>query len=339
MGLRLQSTVRSVTSIVNLKSSSVALAVVVGLGSALPASMAAPTVSGAGASFPAAIYLRWFQELSREGTLVNYQSVGSGAGIRQFTANSVDFGASDVPMTDKEIAAVKDGVVQIPMTAGAIAVAYNNPGCKLKLSQNQLAQIFLGTINNFSQLGCKPLPIKVVHRSDGSGTTANFTAHLSAVSPAWSKGPGSGKSIAWPTGIGAKGNEGSASQLSQVIGSIGYVEVAFVKGKLQAATLTNASGQAVAPTKQNETQALSSIALDSKLVGGNPNPAKGYPIVNLTWILLNKTGNGDKLDTLKKVFGYTLSDKAQALAPSLGYISLPSSILVKSRRALALIQK
>ena len=310
-----------------------------GLGLAIPASIAGPTLSGAGASFPAAIYLRWFQDLSKQWILMNYQSVGSGAGIRQFTANSVDFGASDVPMTAKEIAAVKDGVVQIPMTAGAIAVAYNNPGCKLKLSQTQLAQIFLGTVSNFSQLGCKALPIKIVHRADGSGTTANFTAHLSAISPAWKKGPGESKSISWPTGIGAKGNEGVASQLAQVQGSIGYVEVAFVKGNLQAASLTNASGQIVAPSKESEKLALSSIDLGNQLTGSNPNPAKGYPIVNFTWILLNKKGNGDKLDGLKKAFTYTLSDKAQAVAPSLGFISLPPSVLAKGRKALAGIEK
>jgi len=323
----------------NYKVPAIGAVTLLGLGLGVPASLAGQALTGAGASFPAGIYLRWFQELSKQGVLVNYQSVGSGAGIRQFTANSVDFGASDVPMTSKEIAAVKDGVVQIPMTAGAIAVAYNNPGCKLRLSQNQLAQIFLGTITNFSQLSCKPFPLKVVHRSDGSGTTANFTAHLSAISPVWKNGPGAGKSVAWPTGIGAKGNEGLATQISQVKGGIGYVEVAFVKGNIQAASLTNASGQVVPPTKESEKLALSSIELGSQLTGSNPNPAKGYPIVNFSWILLNKEGNGDKLDAIKKVFSYTLSDKAQALAPSLGFISLPPSILSKGRKALATIQK
>ena len=177
-----------------------------GLALGLASCSATTTLNGAGASFPAAMYLRWFQELATQGVKVNYQSVGSGAGVRQFTAGSVDFGASDVPMSEKEVAAVKAGVVQIPMTGGAIAVAYNNPGCSLKLSQVQLAKIFLGTLSNYSQLGCKSKAIRVVHRSDGSGTTANFTAHLSAISPEWQKGPGQGKSVAWPTGIGAKGN-------------------------------------------------------------------------------------------------------------------------------------
>jgi len=198
-----------------------------------------------------------------------------------------------------------------------------------------LAQIFLGTLSNYSQLGCKSKAIRVVHRSDGSGTTANFTAHLSAISPEWQKGPGQGKSIAWPTGIGAKGNEGMASQLSQLDGGVGYLESAYVTGLLQAASLTNASGQLVAPTQASEKEALASITLDDKLTGGNPNPVNGYPIVSLTWILLNQQGNGVKLDTIKKAFGFTLSDQAQAMAPQLGFITLPAEVLVKARKALA----
>ena len=142
-------------------------------------------LSAAGASFPAAIYQRWFQDLSSQGVNVNYQSVGSGAGVRQFTAGTVDFGASDKPMKAEAIAKVSRGVVQIPMTAGAIAVAYNNPSCKLELTQDQLAGIFLGKITNYSELGCDDKKINVVHRSDGSGTTFNFTNHLSAISPEW----------------------------------------------------------------------------------------------------------------------------------------------------------
>ena len=306
-----------------------------GLALGLASCSATTTLNGAGASFPAAMYLRWFQELATQGVKVNYQSVGSGAGVRQFTAGSVDFGASDVPMSEKEVAAVKAGVVQIPMTGGAIAVAYNNPGCRLKLSQVQLAQIFLGTLSNYSQLGCKSKAIRVVHRSDGSGTTANFTAHLSAISPEWQKGPGQGKSVAWPTGIGAKGNEGMASQLSQLDGGVGYLESAYVTGLLQAASLTNASGQLVAPTQASEKEALASITLDDKLTGRNPNPVNGYPIVSLTWVLLNQQGNGVKLDTIKKAFGFTLSDQAQAMAPQLGFITLPAEVLVKARKALA----
>jgi len=297
------------------------------------------TLNGAGASFPAAIYQRWFQDLAGKGVKVNYQSVGSGAGVRQFTAKTVDFAASDVPMKAAEIAKVPNGVVQIPMTAGAIAVAYNNKGCDLQLTQAQLTDIFLGKINDFSQVGCAAKPIKVVYRSDGSGTTANFTAHLVAISPAWKAGPGSGKNVNWPTGVGAKGNEGVAAQLTQLDGGIGYVESAYVKGALQAAALTNAAGEKVKPTTENESKALASIDLGPDLIGSNPNPPQGYPIVTFSWILLYNTGNGNKVDTLKKVFDYTLSDQAQAMAPELGYVTLPPEVLTRAREKLATISK
>jgi phosphate transport system substrate-binding protein len=150
-------------------------------------------------------------------------------------------------------------VVQIPMTAGAIAVAYQHKGCDLKLSQAQLAGIFQGKITDYSQLNCPAKPIKVVVRSDGSGTTANFTAHLAAIDPTWKRQVGSGKSVKWPVGTGAKGNEGVAAQLNQVDGGLGYVEAAFVKDPLQAAALTNAAGQLVTLSAESEQAALATI--------------------------------------------------------------------------------
>jgi len=312
------------------------MAALIGLG--LSGCGGTTTLNGAGASFPAPLYQRWFQDLAGQGVRVNYQSVGSGAGVRQFISRTVDFGASDVPMKAEEIAKVPQGVVQIPMTAGAIAVAYNHKGCELKLSQAQLVDIFSGKINNYSQLGCAAKPIRVVHRSDGSGTTANFTAHLAATSPAWKEAVGAGKTVKWPTGIGAKGNEGVAAQLQQVEGAIGYVEEAFVKEPLQAAALTNASGQLAKPSLANGQEALASIDLGPDLIGSNPNPAKGYPIVTFSWILLYKTGNGAKHDALNKAFSYTLSEPAQAMAPSLGFISLPPDVVTKAKAALATVQ-
>ena len=170
----------------------------VGLSLTLAACGGTTTLNGSGASFPAAIYQRWFKDLADKGVRVNYQSVGSGAGVRQFISRTVDFAASDVPMKAEEIAKVPQGVVQIPMTAGAIAVAYNHKGCDLQLTQPQLVDVFLGKINNFSQLGCAAKPIKVVFRSDGSGTTSNFTAHLAAISPAWKSEVGAGKNVKCP---------------------------------------------------------------------------------------------------------------------------------------------
>lgn len=296
------------------------------------------TLSGAGASFPAPIYQRWFQELANQGVRVNYQSVGSGAGVRQLLSRTVDFAASDVPMKAEEIAKVPQGVVQIPMTAGAIAVAYQNKGCELKLSRAQLVGIFQGKINNYSQLGCAAKPIKVVVRSDGSGTTANFTAHLAAIDPAWKQEVGSGKSVKWPVGTGAKGNEGVAAQLNQVDGALGYVEAAFVKPPLQAAALTNAAGQLMKPTPERGEEALASIDLGPDLIGRNANPASGYPIVTFSWILLYKTGNAANNATLNKVFAYALSEPAQAMAEKMGYIRLPAKVMERGRNALASLQ-
>lgn len=310
----------------------------IGISLGLAACAATSSLNGAGASFPAPLYQRWFQELASQGTRVNYQSVGSGAGVRQFIAGTVDFAASDVPMKAGEIALVKRGVRQIPITAGAIAVAYNHPGCRLRLSQPQLAAIFLGRLRNFSQLGCRPQPITVIYRSDGSGTTAAFTAHLSAISPAWQAGPGQGKAVTWPTGVGAKGNEGVAAQVSLVKGGIGYVETAFVRGGLQAARLSNASGQAWAPDSGPAACALASIPLGPDLIGRHPNPAAGYPIVTFSWILLYQKGYGSRLARIRQVVQHALSDRSQAEATSLGYISLPASVLIQARRSLAALQ-
>ena len=294
------------------------------------------TLQAAGASFPAGLYQRWFADLaSKDKIRVNYQSVGSGAGVRQFQAGTVDFAASDKPLDAQDAAAIKRGVVQLPLTAGAIAVAYNLPGCKLKLSQEQLVQIFEGKIRNFQQLGCADQAIQVVVRSDGSGTTYNFTNSLAAFGPSWKKGPGVGKSVNWPTGVGAKGNEGVAASLLQTKGSIGYVEAAYVRGVLQAAAIANRTGSFSLPDAANASQALATINLGDDLTGSDPNPSAGYPIVTFTWVLLYKNGNAAKLPALQRTFNYALSEAAQKQAPSLGYIPLPAPVLAKAKDALA----
>ena len=295
-----------------------------------------PTLQAAGASFPAGLYQRWFADLaSKDKIRVNYQSVGSGAGVRQFEAGTVDFAASDKPLDAKDAAAIKRGVVQLPLTAGAIAVAYNLPGCKLQLSQEQLVQIFEGKISNFQQLGCANQPIQVVVRSDGSGTTYNFTNSLAAFSPSWKKGPGVGKSVNWPTGVGAKGNEGVAASMLQTKGSIGYVEAAYVRGVLQPAAIANRTGNFSLPDAANASQALATINLGDDLTGSDPNPSAGYPIVTFTWVLLYKNGNAAKLPALQRTFNYALSEAAQKQAPALGYIPLPAPVLAKAKDALA----
>ncbi|NQW39618.1 MAG: phosphate ABC transporter substrate-binding protein PstS [Cyanobacteria bacterium] len=293
-------------------------------------------LQAAGASFPAGLYQRWFADLAaKERIRVNYQSVGSGAGVRQFEAGTVDFAASDKPLDAGEAAKVQRGVVQLPLTAGAIAVAYNLPGCSLKLSQAQLVQIFEGKITNFQELGCANQPIQVVVRSDGSGTTYNFTNSLAAFSPSWKNGPGVGKSVNWPTGVGAKGNEGVAASMLQTKGSIGYVEAAYVRGVLQAAAIANRSGSFALPDAAAASQALATIDLGADLTGSDPNPSAGYPIVTFTWVLLYRSGNGAKLTALQRTINYALSDGAQRQAPGLGYIPLPAAVVTKAKAALA----
>jgi phosphate transport system substrate-binding protein len=308
--------------------------IAIGLVAAPIAAIAGPTINGAGASFPAPIYQRWFQDYSTQsGNRVNYQSVGSGAGVRQFITGTVDFGASDEPIKASEIAKVKRGVVQIPMVGGTIAIAYNKPGCNLKLTQKQVVDIFSGRITDYKQVGCSAGPMRVAYRSDGSGTTFAFTNSLDAFG-GWK--PGVGKSVKWPTGIGSKGNEGVAGTVKTAPGAIGYVNTGFVKAnKLQAAAIQNKSGQFVLPTAKSGAITLNNITLDSNLAGENPNPtASGaYPIATLTWILAYKSGNGAKTGDIQKALNYALSGKAQSIADDLGYVPLSGSILNKSRIA------
>ena len=310
--------------------------IAIGLVAAPVAAIAGPTLNGAGATFPAPIYQRWFQDYAASGNRVNYQSVGSGAGVRQYIAGTVDFGASDEQIKASEIAKVKRGVVQIPMVGGTIAVAYNKPGCTLKLTQKQVVDVFLGTIKDWKQLGCAAGPVLVVHRSDGYGTTFAFTNSLSAFSLEWKSKVGEGKSVKWPVGVGGKGNEGVAGTVKTTPGSIGYVNTGFVKAnKLQAAAVQNKAGQFVLPTAKSGAIALNSITLDSNLAGENPNPSAfgAYPISTLTWILAYKTGNGAKADDIQNALNYALSAKAQMIADDLGYVPLAGSILNKSRIA------
>jgi phosphate transport system substrate-binding protein len=300
-----------------------------------PAVYAQQTISGAGATFPAPFYQAAFTRLASQGVKVNYQSVGSGAGVRQFVAGTVDFGASDEPIKASEIAKVSRGVVQIPIVGGTIAVAYNKSDCQnLKLSQKQVAEIFLGEIKTWEQLKCGKGPLKVAHRSDGSGTTFAFTNSLSNFSPAWKSKVGEGKSVNWPVGVGGKGNEGVAGILTNTPGSIGYVNQAFVKGSLRAAAIQNRAGKFVKPGIKGGSAALNNITLDSNLAGENPNPAgaESYPISTLTWILAYRNGNGQKADEIRKALLFLLGP-AQDKADDLGYVPLQGMILNKAKRA------
>lgn len=304
-----------------------------GLAIAPTTAFAGPVLNGAGATFPAPLYQRWFKEYSATGSNVNYQSVGSGAGIRQFVAGTVDFAASDEPISPKDANKIKRGFVQFPAAGGTIAVAYNKTGCKLRLTQKQVVETFQGQIKDWKQLGCAAGPITVVHRSDGSGTTFAFTSSLKAFG-GWNAG--AAKSVNWPTGVGAKGNEGVSATLTQIPGSIGYLSYNFVKTSrvLRSAAVQNKSGNFVLPSYKTGLAALNGIQLDPVTLAGedfNPSAKNAYPISTLTWILAYKTGNGAKADDIRSALNYMLSGKAQMISDDLGYVPLAGSILNRSR--------
>lgn len=300
---------------------------------------AAPRLNGAGATFPAKMYARWFFDLAKSGgPQVNYQAVGSGSGRKAFIDQTVDFGASDDPMKQKDIAKVSRGLVQIPMVGGTIAFGYNW-NCNLKLTQTQAVQVALGKITNWKQLNCPAGKITWVHRSDGSGTTKAFTNSMQAFSTEWQLG--TGKSVDWPAGVGAKGNSGVAGIIKNTPGAIGYVNQSYIKGKVKAAALQNLSGEFLKPTVKTGAAALNGIRLDNNLAGKNPNPtARGaYPIATLTWLLTYKNGNASKLSAIREMVSYMLSDKAQSKTSSLGFVPLKGSILNKARAAVNTISK
>ena len=319
-----------------------ALAVaLLGLFAVTPMAEASTRLSGAGASFPSKVYSRWFYDLSKEkgGPRVNYQAVGSGSGRKAFIDQTVNFGASDDPMKDSDIAKVKRGLVQIPMTGGTIAFGYNNPGCDLKLTQQQAVEVAMGIINNWKEVGCDDRRMTWAHRSDGSGTTKAFTNSMEAFSPTWTLG--TGKSVAWPTGVGGKGNAGVAGVIKNTPGAIGYVNQSYIDDIVRSAALQNKWGDFVKPSVDAGSKALNGIELDENLAGTNPNPeAEGaYPIATLTWILAYEEGNGKNTKAIKTSLSKLLSDEYQDKASSLGFIPLKGEILEKSRAAVEKIGK
>jgi len=295
-------------------------------------------LNGSGASFPAKIYQSWFSDLAKAGgSEVNYAAVGSGAGRKAFIDETVDFGASDDPMKPEDMAKVTRGVVQIPMVGGTIAFGYNKPGCELKLTQEQAVGVAMGVIRDWNELGCDAGPLTWVHRSDGSGTTKAFTNSMQAFSKTWTLG--TGKSVKWPAGVGAKGNSGVAGVIENREGAIGYVNQSFIKDNVTAAAVQNKSGEFVLPSEASGAKALNGIVLDENLAGKNPNPeAEGaYPIATLTWVLAYKEGNGDKAEAVQSVFNHMLSDASQSKASTLGFVPLKGDILAKAKEAVSKI--
>ncbi len=300
---------------------------------------AAIRLSGAGASFPAKIYTRWFSDLAKSGgPRVNYQAVGSGSGRKAFIDQTVNFGASDDPMKVNDMAKVSRGLVQIPMIGGTIAFGYNY-NCDLKLTQEQAVQVAMGIIKDWEDLGCPAGKLTWAHRSDGSGTTKAFTSSMQAFSKTWTLG--TGKSVKWPAGVGGKGNAGVAGVIRNTPGAIGYVNQSYIKGNIKAALLENLSGEFVEPSAESGAKALNGIQLDSNLAGRNPNPTiKGaYPIATLTWILAYEKGNGRKAKAIRGVLNTLLSDAYQNKAAELGFVPLQGEILSKSRAAINRIGK
>jgi len=320
----------------------------------LGSASAATQLQGAGATFPAPLYQRWIAEYTKGNpdVQINYQGVGSGAGIKQFTQNLVSFGASDAAMKDEEIAAVKQGVVLIPATAGSIVLAYNLPGVEnLKLSREAYVGIFLGKITKWNDpaiaktnagVNLPNLAVTVCERSDGSGTNFVFTKHLSAISPEFKDQVGEGTSVTWPTGVAGKGNDGVTALIKQNKGAIGYVEYGYAKNnKLSFAALQNKAGEFVTATTASGAATLATTQFPANLLRAWPSDPEGkeaYPISTFTWLLLyKKYDNTQAAEAVKKFVNYGLTE-GQKFAEELGYIPLPKEVIDKNLEALKTVQ-
>jgi phosphate transport system substrate-binding protein len=310
-----------------------------------PSSSGSVDLTGAGATFPYPLYSKWFADYAAQtGVKINYQSIGSGGGIRQLSEGTVDFGASDSPMSDEDIAKAKGPVMHFPTVLGAVAVTYNLPEVTtaLRLSGPVLADIFAGRITRWNDAKIASLnpgvklpasDILVVHRSDGSGTTFVFTDYLSTVSPAWASGPGRGKEVSWPVGLGGKGNEGVSGQVKQTPGSLGYVELAYAKqNNLPSAAIQNAAGKFVAPSPEGMTAAAAGVAetlpgnTDYRLSIVNAAGADAYPISSFTWILLYaQQSDSVKGRKLRDFLKWALNE-GEKQASALDYAPLPASM-------------
>jgi phosphate transport system substrate-binding protein len=314
-------------------------------------------LTGSGASFPFPLYGQWFKDYSKahDGVTVDYQAKGSGAGIHDFISKTVDFAASDAAMTDEEIAQVKEGVVLLPMTAGEIILAYNLSGVKdLKLPRDVYPKIFLGEITKWNDPAIAKanpeakLPdtaITVVRRADSSGTTFVFTQHLSAISEAWKKGPGTGTTVNWPSSdkiVASPKNDGVTATVKQTPGAIGYLEYGFAKlAKVDIASLENKAGKFITPSDESGVAALANAKLnDGDLRVWIPDPAgdASYPIVTYTWMLFyKKYDDAKKAETIRDVVKYCLTD-GQKISSRIGYIPLPENVVQTVSTAAQTIQ-
>ena len=305
-------------------------------------------LQGAGASFPAPLYLKWFKNYNsaHPNVQVDYQSVGSGSGVKSLMDKTVDFAASDAAMKPEDMAKVEGGVQLLPMTAGAIVLAYNLPNVpNLRVSREDYADIFLGKITKWNDpriLKANPgaklpdQPINVIVRADGSGTSFVFSKHLSAISPQFASAVGASTQPNWPVGTKSKGNEGVTASLLTTPGSIGYVEYGYARSQnLHTAALENKSGNYVAATTDSSKAALASAELPPDMIVWVSDPAApdAYPIVTFTWMVLyKKYPDKEKLDALKGLVVYGLTD-GQNESEALGYVPLPTGVASKARAA------
>ncbi len=306
----------------------------------------AQTLTGAGATFPNPIYTKWFDAYNKKTSVqINYQSIGSGGGIRQFTEGTVDFGATDGPMNESQIAATNANVLHVPTVMGAVVVTYNLPGVgdtKLKFDGNTLVDIFMGRITKWNDkriAGLNPgaklpdIDLIVVHRSDGSGTTYVFTDYLNKFSREWKDKVGYATSVNWPVGLGGKGNEGVTQQVKQVEGAVGYVELIYaISNKLPYGVIKNAEGKFVEPSLESVTAAAASAKLskntDFRVSITNAPGAASYPISSFTWLLVPKDAkNPAKAKLLKDFLTWMITPEAQVMANDLHYASLPKEVV------------
>jgi len=304
------------------------------------------TLNGAGATFPYPMYSKWFSEYHKAhpDVEINYQSIGSGGGIRQVLAGTVDFGASDGPMTDQQLAEAKTKILHVPTVLGADVPAYNVPGVtgELKFTQEALAGIFLGKITNWNDkaiASANPdvkLPndqIIVIHRSDGSGTTYIWTDYLSKISPEWQSQVGKNTSVKWPVGLGGKGNEGVAGMIRQMQGSIGYIELIYaVQNKITYGTVRNAAGEFVKADLNSVTAAAASVKnmpADFRVSITNAPGKDAYPISSFTWLLIPaQSKDAAKGKILSDLLNWIVSD-GQKMTADLAYAPLPASVAAK----------
>jgi phosphate transport system substrate-binding protein len=320
------------------------------------AGASAETINAAGATFPAPVYQKWFEEYHKAhpDVQVNYQAIGSGGGVRQLTEGTVDFGASDFVMTDEQLAKVtKFKVLHFPTVIGGVVPTYNVPGAPdLKFSGTTLAGIYLGNIKKWNDpalakdnSGVK-LPnedITVVHRSDGSGTSFIFSDYLSKVSPEWKMKVGVNASVNWPVGLGGKGNEGVAGLVKQTPNSIGYVELTYARqNKMEYGAMKNAAGNFVKASVETVTDAAAGAAKeipdDFRVSIANAPGKNAYPISSFTWMLIpDKIDNAVKKKAISEFLKWMLTT-GQADAPALDYAPLPKSVVSKEQKQIALIK-